>query len=79
MAKKPEPESIMDMFSRLGSEMRLPKLDVEAVLDHHRKNLEALEKSAKAGAWDDAKKAAAILVSHVNNCVEYALKGGKIL
>lgn len=50
MAKKPEPESILDMFSKLGSEMKLPKLDVEAVLDHHRKNLEALEKSAKAGA-----------------------------
>ena len=27
----------------------------------------------------DAKKAATVLVSHVNNCVEYALKGGKIL
>jgi phasin family protein len=50
MAKKPETESILDMFSRIGSEMRLPKVDVEAVLTHHRKNLEALEKSARAAA-----------------------------
>jgi phasin family protein len=50
MAKSPETESILDMFSRLGSELKLPKVDVEAVLSHHRKNLEALEKSAKAAA-----------------------------
>src|SRR5262245_60928578 len=50
MAKQPETESILDMFSRLGSEMKLPKVDVEAVLNHHRKNLEALEKSARAAA-----------------------------
>jgi phasin family protein len=50
MAKTPEPESILDMFSKFGSEMKLPKMDVEAVLSHHRKNLEALEKSAKAAA-----------------------------
>jgi phasin family protein len=50
MAKKPETESILDMFSKFGSEMKLPKIDVEAVLSHHRKNLEALEKSARATA-----------------------------
>ena len=50
MAKKPEPESILDMFSKFGSDMKLPKVDVEAILGHHRKNLEALEKSAKASA-----------------------------
>ena len=50
MAKQPETESILDMFSRLGSEMKLPRMDVEAMLSHHRKNLEALEKSARAAA-----------------------------
>jgi phasin family protein len=50
MAKKPESDSILDMFSKLGSEMKLPKVDVEAILGNHRKNLEALEKSAKAAA-----------------------------
>ena len=50
MAKKPETESILDMFSKFGSELKLPKVDVEAILGHHRKNLEALEKSARAAA-----------------------------
>ncbi|MDW6020374.1 TIGR01841 family phasin [Mesorhizobium sp. BAC0120] len=50
MARKPETESIFDMFSKLGSQMKLPKVDVEAVLDHHRKNLEALQKSVQASA-----------------------------
>ena len=48
MAKKPETDSILDMFSKFGSDMKLPKVDVETILGHHRKNLEALEKSAKA-------------------------------
>jgi phasin family protein len=50
MAKQPETESILDMLSRLGSEMKLPKMDVEAMLSHQRKNLEAMEKSARAAA-----------------------------
>ena len=40
----------MDMFSRFGRDLKVPNVDVEAILSHHRKNLEALEKSAKAGA-----------------------------
>jgi DNA-binding GntR family transcriptional regulator len=27
----------------------------------------------------DAKQAATVLIAHVNNCVEYALKGGALL
>jgi phasin family protein len=50
MDKKPETESILDMFSKFGSDMKLPKVDVEAILAHNRKNLEALEKSARASA-----------------------------
>lgn len=50
MAKKPESESFMDMFSKLGQDLKMPNVDVEALLSHHRKNLEALEKSAKATA-----------------------------
>ena len=50
MARKPETESILDMFSKLGAQMKLPRMDIETVLSHHRKNLEALEKSARAGA-----------------------------
>ena len=48
MAKQPETDSFMDMFSRFGRDLKVP--NVEAILEHHRKNLEALEKSARAGA-----------------------------
>ncbi len=50
MAKQPESQSFMDMFAKFGKELKMPKVDVDAILDHHRKNLEALEKSAKATA-----------------------------
>jgi phasin family protein len=50
MAKKPEPENFMDMFAKLGEGLRLPNVDIEKILAHHRKNLEALQKSASATA-----------------------------
>jgi phasin family protein len=50
MAKQPESDSFLDMFSRFGRDLKLPNVDVQAILDHHRKNLEALEKSARASA-----------------------------
>ncbi|RUW33198.1 phasin family protein, partial [Mesorhizobium sp. M1E.F.Ca.ET.041.01.1.1] len=50
MAKRPESDSFLDMFSKFGRDLKLPNVDVQAILDHHRKNLEALEKSARAGA-----------------------------
>ncbi|MER9404325.1 phasin family protein [Mesorhizobium caraganae] len=48
MAKQPESDSFLDMFNRFGRDLKVP--NVEAILAHHRKNLEALEKSARAGA-----------------------------
>lgn len=48
MAKQPDSDSFMDMFSKFGRDLKVP--NVEAILAHHRKNLEALEKSARAGA-----------------------------
>jgi len=50
MAKQPETESFMDLFAKFGRELKMPKVDVDAILDHHRKNFEALEKSARATA-----------------------------
>ena len=50
MARQSEPESFMDLFAKFGRELKMPKVDVDAVLDHHRKNFEALEKSARATA-----------------------------
>ncbi|MFD2056851.1 phasin family protein [Mesorhizobium calcicola] len=50
MAKQSESDSFMDMFGRFGRDLKVPNVDVEAILAHHRKNLEALEKSARASA-----------------------------
>lgn len=47
MAKKPESDSFVDMFTRFGEQLRVPDVDFEAIIDHHRRNLEALEKSAR--------------------------------
>jgi phasin family protein len=50
MAKQPNADSFIDMFTRFGRDLKMPNVDVDVILDHHRKNLEALEKSAKASA-----------------------------
>ncbi len=50
MAKQQDAQSFVDMFTRLGRDLKMPSVDVDAILDHHRKNLEALEKSARASA-----------------------------
>ena len=48
MAK--EQHSFIDMFARLGQDLKLPSMDIERVIEHHRRNLEALEQSAKAAS-----------------------------
>jgi phasin family protein len=48
MAK--EQQSFIDMFARLGQDLKLPSMDIERVIEHHRKNLEALEKSARTAS-----------------------------
>ena len=51
MARKPSSDrSILDMFSKLGQELKMPDVDVDAIIAHHRRNLEALERSARVTA-----------------------------
>lgn len=50
MTKKTDNESFMDMFSQFGKDLKMPSVDIEAILSHHRKNLEALQKAASASA-----------------------------
>lgn len=47
MAKKPESESIIDLFVNFGRELNMANVDIDKIIEHHRKNLEALEQSAK--------------------------------
>ena len=44
------PQSIIDMFKKLGEDMKVPSVDMQKIVDHHRKNLEALASSSKAAA-----------------------------
>ena len=49
MAK--ESDSIIDRLTQFGQDLKLPSMDVQTIIDHHRRNLEALQKSAQtAGA-----------------------------
>jgi phasin family protein len=42
--------SYLDMFRKFGSDLGLPKLDVEKLLEAQKKNLDALGESAKVAA-----------------------------
>ena len=39
-------KTVMDMFSDMAKQINLPKIDYEAFVDIHRKNFEAMQKSA---------------------------------
>ena len=40
--------SYLDMFRKFGSDLGLPKLNVDTLIETHRKNLDALGESVKA-------------------------------
>ena len=46
----PNPQPFLDMFKKLGEDLKVPAMDLEPILAHHRKNLEALAASGKAAA-----------------------------
>ena len=48
MAEKP----LMDMFAEIGKQFNLPKIDHDALLETHRKNVEAVQASALALSQD---------------------------
>lgn len=50
MAKKPEQESFADMFKQFGRDLNLPKVEVDRIIEHHRRNFEAMEQSARAAS-----------------------------
>ena len=39
-------KTMMDMFADMAKQVNLPKIDYEAFLDIHRKNIDAMQKSA---------------------------------
>ena len=44
------PQNLMEMFQKLGEQLRVPSFDTSAILEHHRKNLEAVARSWQAMA-----------------------------
>jgi phasin family protein len=75
MARNTEQESLVDLFSRFGEQLHVPNVDFNALVDHHRKNLEALEKSAKtatAGASSMLAKQREILQETLRQITEMA-------
>ena len=44
------PQSFLDMFKKLGEDLKIPTVDMNQIIEHHRKNLEALAASGKAAA-----------------------------
>jgi hypothetical protein len=45
-------KTILDMFADMGKQFNLPKIDYDALLETHRKNIEAAQKSALAFSQD---------------------------
>ncbi|QIG96617.1 MULTISPECIES: phasin family protein [unclassified Bradyrhizobium] len=45
-------KTLMDMFAEIGKQFNLPKIDYDALLETHRKNVEAVQASALALSQD---------------------------
>ena len=50
MARKNGSDGFIDMFRQFGERMNLPGVDIDRIIEHHRRNLTTLEKTAKAAS-----------------------------
>lgn len=50
LAWEDQAKSFGEMFKRFGESLHMPQMDIDAVMESHRKNIEALEQSARASA-----------------------------
>lgn len=69
MAKKSGSESIISMFEKIGKDMKMPGVDIERIIDANRKNLQALEDTAKVTV-----KGASGLMERQRTMLESAVK-----
>lgn len=63
------PQAMLDMFRKLGEDMKVPAVDMDKIIAHHRKNLEALAASGKAAA-----EGATAIAAKQKEIVETAVK-----
>ena len=68
MAKKPESDSFIDLFAQVGRDLKMPSIDIDRIIEHHRKNLETLEKTARAAT------AGAEVLRHVGHLAQRLLE-----
>lgn len=68
MSAKNTTEDMVSMFMNFGKDMKLPSPDIEAVVDRHKKSLEAMETAAKT-----AGTSASAIVSRQREMVQEAL------
>ena len=61
-------QSLLDKLTKFGNDLGLPKVDVDQIIDAQRKNLDALDRSAKVAA-----EGAKSLVDKQREIVESAL------
>ena len=70
MADKNPMNSFLDMFKDFGADLKLPTPEVDQILDHHRKNIQALQDAAQA-----ASKGGQNLMVQQRDALEEALSG----
>jgi phasin family protein len=64
------PQNFMEMFKNLGDQLKIPSFDMNRIMEHHQKNLEAMTKSWQAmatGAGEVANKQRAIVEEAVKD------------
>ncbi len=44
------PQNFMDMFQKLGEQLKVPSFDMTRIMEHHQKNLDAMSRSWQAMA-----------------------------
>jgi phasin family protein len=44
------PQNFMDMFQKLGEQLKIPSFDVSRIMEHHQKNIDAMSRSWQAVA-----------------------------
>lgn len=69
------PQSFMDMFHKMGEQLKVPSFDMTKIMEHHQKNIDAMSRSWHAmagGATAIANKQREIFEAAVKDITELA-------
>jgi phasin family protein len=62
-------QNFMDMFKRLGEQLKVPAIDTSKILEHHQRNLEAMTRS-----WQSVAGGATAVANKQREILEGAMK-----